>query len=386
MTAVRELRVGFNAHLLSSPVLRGWNRYTVNLLAALPGVGVRPILLASTPPHPEHLARLPVGSFEVRVAPRMSYTVFEQLWLAARCRADRLDVLHSPFNFGLPLVSACPRVLTLHDAIDEIYSLPRLARRVRWSAGVVRSRLTMLAARRRAHRVITVSEHARRDLIRHLGLAPRAVAVTPEAADPTFRRPAPLEIAAVARRYELPARYLFYVGGWEGRKNVPFLLRALAAAGAGAPELVLAGGGAECESLLMLAAELGIVGRVRMLGFVPDPDLPALYAGAEAFVYPSEYEGFGLQLVEAMAVGCPVMAARATSLPEVLGSGGETFSLDSTDELAGLIGRLADPTFRPGLVARATRRSADFSWGRTADLTAAVYRSLIPNRGQSWAW
>ena len=90
------LRVGFNAYLLRDPNLRGWNRYTVNLLAALPAHGVRPILYSREPIHRDHLARLPADSYEVRVAPPMRYGVWENLWLP---RQVRIDVFHSPFNY-----------------------------------------------------------------------------------------------------------------------------------------------------------------------------------------------------------------------------------------------------------------------------------------------
>jgi glycosyltransferase involved in cell wall biosynthesis len=125
------------------------------------------------------------------------------------------------------------------------------------------------------------------------------------------------------------------------------------------------------------ADEQGIGNRLHLLEWVDDEDLPALYAGALCFAYPSMYEGFGLQLCEAMAVGCPTLAARATCLPEVLGNGGETFALDDPGELATLLRRVAeDPAFRADLSSRARARSADFSWRQAAEQTAAVYRSL----------
>jgi glycosyltransferase involved in cell wall biosynthesis len=143
--------------------------------------------------------------------------------------------------------------------------------------------------------------------------------------------------------------------------------------------LVLAGGRRDQRSTLMeLANSLGLGDRLHLLDWVEEEDLPALYAEALAFVYPSEYEGFGLQLVESMAVGCPTLAARATCLPEVLGDGGVTFSLGDPSELAALLRRVADDdAFRADLSARARARSAAFSWRRTAGETVAVYRDLL---------
>lgn len=384
MTAA--LRVGFNARLLHSPDLRGWNRYTVNLLAELPGSGVEPVLYSDRPVHPDHLDRLPAGSYRVRVGPVRPYAAWEQLWLPRACGRDGVDLLHAPANFGLPWSSPCPRVLTLHDAIAELYQRRRAPVLDRYRPAAVRSRVAHWAARARAERVITVSDHAREDLVNGLGLPASKVRVTPEAADPAMLRPvSAAQRERVGARHGLRRPYVFYVGGWEGRKNLPFLLRGFAAAGLNGVDLALAGGRDDLRAGLAAVAEgLGIGDRLRLLGWVEDADLPALYSGALCLAYPSEYEGFGLQVCEAMAAGCPVFAARATSLPEVLGSGGETFALGDPGELAALLRRVAgDPEFRADLVRRARARSDDFSWRRTAEATAAVYRELVaePRRG-----
>jgi len=376
---VTTLRVGFNAYLLSHPSLRGWNRYTVNLLAALPAHGVQPVLYATAPIHPDHLSRLPPETFEVRIAPPMRYLSFENRWLPRQLRADRIDVFHCPMNYGLPWSTPCPRVLTLHDAIDQIYYQRRAGLWQRWRPSALRVRLTNWAARRRAHRVITVSEHAKRDLAGYLAIPAERITVVYEAADPVFHRPvSPDAVRDVREKWKLARPYFFYVGGWEGRKNVPFLVRAFARLARTDVDLVLAGGhDRERAALQQLATQSGCAERVRLLGFVPDADLPAFYAGALAFVYPSEYEGFGLQVCEAMAVGCPVLVARATSLPEIAGSGGETFALDDPGELAGLLRRVADDdAFRADLSRRAKVRASDFSWDRAAAETVRVYQQL----------
>ena len=379
------MRVAFNARLLYSPSLRGWNRYTLNLLAELPALGVTPILYGNRPFHGPHLERLPEGSFEVKIAPPMRYLRWEQSWLPRRCALDRAEVLHSPMNFGLPWSSPCPRVLTLHDAIDQIYSAPKTSLRDRLRPTSIYMVLMMKAARSRAHRVITVSRHARGDLVNRLGLGADKVRVTYEAADPQFLAPvSDADRRRVREAHGLSRPYLFYVGGWEQRKNIPFLVRGFAAAELDRVDLVLAGGRDDQRAALTeLARSLGVADRLKLLGWVEDADLPALYAEALAFAYPSEYEGFGLQLCEAMALGCPTLAARATSLPEILGDGGDTFGLDSTDELAALLQKVAgDPSYRADLVARARRRVADFSWRRTAEQTVDVYREAIAASGR----
>ncbi len=375
------LRVGFNAYLLRDANLRGWNRYTVNLLAALPTCGVRPVLYSLQPVHPEHLRRLPPDSYEVCVAPPMRYLVWLHYWLPRRLRQDGVDLFHCPVNYGLPWTTPCPRVLTLHDAVDLVYYLPRLSWRQQWRLSTWRMRWDNWSARRRAHHIITVSEHARGDIVRRLRVPASKVSVIYEAADPHFHQPLPAEaVQQVRQRWGLTRPYLLYVGGWEGRKNVEFLVRAFVAAELAAAELVLAGGTPSQQATMRerLQALGGRGGSVRLLGYVPEEDLPALYAGAWAFVYPSEYEGFGLQVCEAMAVGCPVLVARATSLPEIAGSGGESFDVSDPAELAGLLRRVAgDAAWRAELAERSRRRGQEFSWDRTAAQTVAVYQRLL---------
>lgn len=373
------MRVGFNARLLADPSIRGWNRYTLNLLVELGELGVELVLLTDQPLHESHTSRLAGASFsECQSPPGLRYLEWEQGWLPRQCKAERLDILHCPFNFGLPFQTHCPRVLTLHDAIDQGRDKAR-SLRDRFSKARILSDLHHHIARTRANMIITVSEHAKSDIIRRLGTPRERIAVTPEAADRVFHEPiSEAKRSEVRARFEISGPYFFYIGGWEGRKNIETLVRGYAESGVAGAGLVLAGGkAAERERLTRLAAELGVSGRLKLLGWVDDADLPALYAEALAFVYPSRYEGFGLQICEAMAVGCPVLSSNATSLPEVLGEGGALFSPDDPGELADLIRRVAvDQAFRQDLIDRGRRRSRDFSWKLTAERTLAVYRGL----------
>lgn len=377
------LRVGFNAYLLADGNRRGWNRYTVNLLAALPAQGVRPVLYTRAPIHPDHLARLPPGSYEVRLAPPMRYLLWENVWLPRQLRRDRIDLFHCPMNFGLPWSTPCPRLLTLHDAADQAYYLRQARWSQRWSWPALRLRCTLWACRYRAHHIITVSRHAWGELVHFLGVPPGKVSVIYEAADPHFQgRPEAEAVQAVLAQWGLERPYFLYVGGWERRKNVSFLLEAFAQAALLQVDLVLAGGTPpQRQSLQALAEKLGCASHLHLLNSVPESVLHALYAGALAFVYPSRYEGFGLQLCEAMAVGCPALAARGTALPEILGDGGETFALDFPQELIHLLRKVAaEPDYRRQLQQRAQQRSQYFSWQKTAQETVQIYHQLLQGK------
>ncbi len=385
------MRVGFNARLLAEPSLRGWNRYTVNLMAGLMEAGVQLFLYSDAPIHDVHLRRLRSGRYSLRVAPPMTYLKWEQWWLPQACAVDGVDVFHATFHFGLPWRSPAPAVLTLHDAID---AAPGAAHRWQpgcWRPAALRSALSSWIARRRAVHIITVSNYSKRDLINRFGIHPEKITVIFNAADPGFEEPVTSgQKQETLRRYRVRRPYFYYLGGWEARKNIPFLLRAFATAQAPGAELVLAGGKeSEIAMLRRMAEAMGIAERVRLLGRIEDKHAAALYADALCFVYPSEYEGFGLQLCEAMVTGCPVLAARRTSLPEILGDGGETFELGDPRELATLLGRVAgDEGYRAELVVRAKRRAAHFSWRRTVMETLDIYAKVtgLDTRRFSFGW
>lgn len=373
------MKVAFNARVLRDPAVRGWTRYTVNLIRELIPLGIRPLLYTDRALHPSHLESLPADSFEVRVAPPMRYLAWEQVWLREQCGRDGVDLLHCTFNFGLPWSAPCPKILTLHDAIDFIYyprfmTLGERLRRGWWS-----TRFHHWIARKRADAVITVSEHAKRDLVRFLGLPTDQITVIYEAADSVFSdASARAERSGVLGAYGLSKPYFFYVGGFEQRKNLPFLIRAFSRANLEDAELVLAGaGGAARDRLESVAAEVGVAGRIRWIGRVEDRELPALYGGALAFVYPSEYEGFGLQLCEAMACGCPLLVSDAGSLPEIAGAAADVFPLSDAGPLVSMLEKMyRDPAYRAAASARSSARAETFSWRRTAEETLSLYRRV----------
>ena len=377
------MKIAYNARLLAWPNFRGFHRYTVSLLNEFSAMGMELFLYTDRPPIPEQMALFPKRGTTVRIAPPMRYLAWEQKWVPRQCEIDGVDLLHSPVNFGLPWSAPCPMILTLHDAIDQLLYAKEKSAVSKMRPDYLKTVVHQWAARTRADYIVTVSQHAKRDLTRHLNIPDQKITVIYEAADRRFHAPVTEQARrAVRQQNGLLRPYVLYLGGWEPRKNVPFLFEAFAAARLDGVDLVVAGGGETSRTQMeLLACSLGIQDSLRLTGRIEEEHLPALYAEALCFVHPSRYEGFGLQLCEAMATGCPVLAARSTCLPEIVGGGGDTFRLELLDDLVHSLQRVVDdPGYRSDLSRRAKTRSADFSWRKAAEETVALYQKAVGKR------
>lgn len=314
------------------------------------------------------------------VGARADKLLWETVTLPAAAARRRLDLLHSLY-FAAPILSTAPVVVTVHDVIPLV--LPGY-HRTRQSA--VYSRFMTWTARRAAC-VITVSEHSRRDIMRLLRLPEDRVFVTYEAVNERFT---PTKEAGEAQRvsslYGLPERFVLYLGGAERRKNLEMLVRAWARVvdvmRRHDVKLVILADFPPPDPLYPdvpgLIRALGIEKDVVLVPQVHEVDKPAVYRSALAFAFPSRYEGFGFPPLESMACGTPVLSSNASSLPEVVGSGG--LLLDPDDEslwAESLIAIASSDRLRAELREKGVRNAARFSWRRTAEQTAAVYRRVL---------
>jgi glycosyltransferase involved in cell wall biosynthesis len=300
------------------------------------------------------------------------------VWLGhlARLGFDRLvpgcDLFHATEHLLLPLTN-CPSVLTVHDLVFQVYP-ERHKLLNRW---YLRTALPLYC--QRATRIICVSEHTKNDLIALWGIDAEKIHVVYEATDPHFKPISPEEVAVARARYGLPERYLLTVGTIEPRKNLNRLMDALAIVRRQRDDvkLVIVGrlGWLYQDFLNKLEYSEHREAVIR-LGFVPDGDLPAVYQGALATVYPSLYEGFGLPMLESMACGTPVISSRAGSLPELGGDAVRYFDPLDVEEIAAALRSVwHDADLRHSMRERGLARAGQFSWQRAARETLDVYRS-----------
>jgi glycosyltransferase involved in cell wall biosynthesis len=275
---------------------------------------------------------------------------------------DRIDLYFCPLTALYPRPVPRPTVMTLVD-IQEVFYPEFFA-----PADLYLRDLHFRSSTRMADRVVTISEFSRRTLIEHHRLAPERVKVVYLCGDERYARS---ETCARAPDVRLPERFLFYPANWWKHKNHALLFQALGHLRHQRGrrfDLVLTGFGQDADSpVRAAAAEHRVEDQVLALGYRPVEELAYLYRRADMLVFPSLFEGFGIPLVEAMACGCPVVAARDTSIPEVVGDAAELFDPASPSALADAILRVADdPERREALRARGHARVRRFSAAQLA--------------------
>ena len=331
-----------------------------------------------------HRTELPVAA-NMRVAHRhLPPRLVRFLWRRERSEQfkeyllGRADVVHST-TFCAPRFRAPRRrlVATIHDCTFLTHPEFHLPANIDHCL-----RGTRLAIER-ADAIIAVSESTRRDLIERMGAPADRIVVTLEAADPGLARVTDAaRLDAVRQRYDLPERFVLFLGAMEPRKNLPRLLEAFAAlAPALRQEFYLVVAGAQGwlnDSVHEQVQKLGLADSVTFPGYIEQDDVAALYSLATVFAYPSQWEGFGLPVLEAMACGTPVLTSSVSSLPEVAGDAAVLVPPTDVDAIADGLGRLLeDSALRADLAVRGPRRAAQFSWDRCARETLAVYEAVV---------
>lgn len=363
-------RIALIPYALDRP-LRGIGRYTLELQGALKRQGLDLTLLQS-------------GAFDgypnsvklsgVNLLPALlTIGQLEIAWITWR---RSLDLVHDPTGV-IPLqMTPAKRLATVHDVIPYIY--PQTCTMLDWLI----YRFWLPFAVRGLDRVVTVSQQSRGDIVQFLSIEAEKVMVIPEAANKHYRPMGTEEIQSSLKRAEIDFSYILYVGSVEPRKNLPRLLEAYALLRQWSVtwDLVIVGARNfwKTTPVAEVFKRLGLQSCVHFTGYISEEDLPAIYNGADLFIFPSLYEGFGLPVLEAMACGTPVVTSNSSSLPEVAGEAAILIDPYDVDAMAAAMQCiLSDPNLAEELAAKGIARAREFSWERTARETIAVYEEVL---------
>jgi glycosyltransferase involved in cell wall biosynthesis len=371
----------------ATPHFPGIGRYVTNLAAALPAqlradeqLTLLTPAAAQTPltaPHPAvRTVPVTVSPFQ----PAQQWTLPRLLaaqrrrGAAGRAPTPQSALYHSSY-YLMPYRPGLPTVLTIYDFIAM--TVPALvAPRARLFFRVA-TRLALAAS----DHIIAISAATQRDLITLFHIPPQRITTIPLAPAAHFQPPTADALAQARAAYDLPPAYYLYVGINKPHKNLVRLVEAYTALPADAPPLLIGGAwDARYPEARHYVAAQGLDARVRFLGPIADAHLPALYAAATLFIYPSLYEGFGLPVIEAMACGAAVACSHAPGLEEAGGDVALRFDPTDTAALTQALRAGLHPATRADLQARGLAHARTFTWARVAADTLTVYRDLLARR------
>jgi glycosyltransferase involved in cell wall biosynthesis len=292
-------------------------------------------------------------------------------WPAFDDLAGPADVYHFT-NFILPPLRRGKSVVTIFDMSFERFPQFAEDRNLRFLRAGIRNTVA------RADAIITISQFSSDEIEALLPASKGKLHPIPLGISQDFRRPPDADIGALRKSLGLERPYLLTVGTIEPRKNLPFLVDVFERLAGTDVDLVIAGmPGWKCEPILARFADSRRADRIRYVQYVPDGGLAALYAGAELFVVPSFYEGFGFPPLEAMACGTPVVSSAGGSLPEVLGDAALVLQGFDADHWAAEVGQLlSDSLRRKALATAGVAQAARYRWETTARQTWDVYRGV----------
>ncbi len=314
---------------------------------------------------------------DISYGERVANYFYKEYRLPHELANRKIDVYHSPRDMGLPSPAKlpCPSVMTLHDII-----LVRLGSDYYSRRRAILYERRLKARVREVDHIITVSDFSRRDIIEWSGISENKVSVVYNGVSEKFHRvTSEEELSRAGARYGLPPRFVLAVGSTEPRKNIHTAIEAYGLLRRTRPDVQLVVTGVDYCRLPPgeAFAKLDLEG-VMFAGYVNDFDMPAIYSMAEALLFPSLYEGFGLPPLEAMACGAPVITANATSIPEVTGDAAVLVDPASAAELAAALEMvLGSEDLRQELIAKGLARAKEFNWDRAAAATREIYEKIV---------
>lgn len=303
---------------------------------------------------------------------------WDQILLPTYLKNDSVDVFLSPY-IKAPIFSPCPYITTIHDLL--FLSTPDYTR-WRYKPYNEVFKIFGRTVSKRASAIIADSEYSKKDIIKIFGVAEKKINVVPLGISNEYKPVKGADsIERIKNIYNIRGRYMFYVGNFKPHKNIKMLIDAFAGINKDFSDIKLVLGGKRDKfvpSLEELSEKLEIRDRVIFTDFIKDEDLPCLYSGAELFIYPSLYEGFGLPVLEAMACGAPVICSNSTSLPEVVGDSGILINPEDVKSIASAMAKLLiDNVLREDLKRKGLERAKEFTVEKYSSKILSLIESIV---------
>ena len=304
---------------------------------------------------------------------------FEQYYFPSKLKSSGTDLYHIPQNgIGLNYNMEIPTVVTIHDLIP--YLMPETVGKS-YLEKFLREMPNIIS---NSAGIITVSEYSKKDILKFFSFYPEEkIYVTPLAANSTFK---PLDKSQsqiyVKKTYNINTPYILYIGGFSSRKNALGLIKSFEKSynSLNEPYTLLLGGSLkdEGEKLFNYVKDKNLSNKIVFSGYVKEEELPILYSGCDAFVYPSLYEGFGLPPLEAMSCKAPVITSNLTSIPEVACNSSILINpYDESDLSYALVKLLNDKYLQKEISEKGYKNSLNFTWEKTAQKTLLAYESIF---------
>jgi glycosyltransferase involved in cell wall biosynthesis len=353
----------------------GIGRYTQNIIEKIdplaPGLNIQPVVFLNSGDE-RFLGPLKNTSLIFPLFHTKIYGVKEQMILPYYLSALKPDLAHFP-NFNVSLNRKYPFVVTIHDLIYLKYpgACPNLLARV-YAAFMIGY------ACRQARLIITDSQYSKQDLMNTIHVPESKIRVIYPAVDSKYQ-PVSNPRSQLAK-YNLPEKYILYVGNHEKRKNIPSLIAAFSKSQAAKEYKLVITGKRDLRRKEIAQAMINyqVEGRVHFTGYLMEEDLPALYTQAGLLAFPSSYEGFGLPVLEAMGCGTPVICSKSTSLPEVSGDAAVIIDPADTTGFAKAIDTiLTDQGLGQQLREKGFQRARQFTWESTVKEHIKVYQEAL---------
>jgi len=296
---------------------------------------------------------------------------FENFFLKRKIQKNKIHLYHAT-SYVIPFLINTKAVVTVHDLIA--IDFPKLCK----STSVIYFKLFLKKSLLKAEKIITVSEIVKSDIIKHYKVNPSKINVIPLGIDPIFRTKIDLNIK---EKYNLPDRYILFVGNLEAKKNLKRLFQAFKKVkekNTFDHKLILVGKkGWKAGDLNKLISQLNLDNQISFLGYVPKKDLPAIYSMADVFVFPSIYEGFGIPPLEAMACETPVIVSSQGASPEVCGDACLKVDPYKIDDIAnGMELIITNKTLSKDLILKGLKQVQQYSWEKAAIKTVKVYEEV----------